>query len=169
MSRSGGSIRAAYFYDASLLAERNMRKLILLICGMMTVLLLSSCTPLPSKHHPVTNPNTRWVSENPDMFFEVGDFAEVGDLTAKVTYAQIIVDDKVIELILNFSYSGKSVFVYDTSARLPSGAIKGGELLFRGLCKSSVNKLIFTIDLNEKGFLDDSITEIVFVREELNE
>ena len=142
------------------------KHLILILC--LIIPLLSSCDPYPSKHHPITNPNTRWVSENPNMFFEIDDFANPGDLIAKVSYAQIIKDDEVIELILSFDYSGGSVIANELSARLPDGGILGGNALFQGLCKSSAKKLVVTIERNDRGFLDESIKEITFVREDLN-
>jgi len=51
--------------------------------------LLSSCgVDFYHGRRPVDYPNTRWVSQEPDMFFEVG----------ASDYAQIIIDGDIIKI-----------------------------------------------------------------------
>ena len=148
-----------------------MRKLILLVCGVtMMMCFLSSCDPHTGRR-PINYPNTRWVSENPDMFFEVGE-----DIVGRqAVYAQITINGEIVEIMCSFEVSGALVYFsdpsgFDSETGFPLEGINSNDVeLFRGLCKFGSKKLVVTIDKNEKGFLDDSITEIVFIREDLNE
>ena len=139
--------------------------------------LLTGCVDLFSGRRPINYPNTRWVSQDPDMFFIVGEGKKVTDwseaILAEVIYAQITIDGEVNEVFLGFDETGAGMFVYDLSVYDPETGwfIEGGlnldAKLFSGLCKFSPNRLIVTITRNDKGFLDDSITEIIFIREDI--
>jgi hypothetical protein len=141
------------------------KRWVLIVCAVITFLLPAGCDPFHGRR-PIDYPNTRWVAENPELFFEVG-------TDNNVTYAQIITDDEEIELLCNFGISGALIFFYPLSALMPPteahpyGIIRGADMLFSGLCKFGKSKLIVTINNNDKGFLDDSITEIVFIREDI--
>jgi hypothetical protein len=148
-----------------------MKIVVYIFAVILALTLLTSCDPFTGQR-PTNYPNTRWVSEDPDMFFVVGEEQSVNQWGshARVTHAQITKEGEVIELICRFAVSGALVLFYDVSARnIETGAIRGSELLFSGLCKFGSDKLVVTIRNNDKGFLDDSITEIVFVREDIEE
>jgi len=114
---------------------------------------------------PIDYPNTRWVSESPDMYFEVGD-------SWVDTYSQIVINDEVIELIINFD-PGALVFFDDPSGFDPNtGLIMPGvnskeNNFFSGLCRFRPDRMVVYSIRNDKGFLDDSIKEIVFIREDI--
>ena len=141
-----------------------MKKRIIFV-SIVFLMFLTSCDPFTGQR-PLDYPNTRWVAENPDMYFEVGD-------ERNVTYCQITIDGEPSEIICSFHISGKQVNFYDLSARIlpteehPYEGLIGNKVLFTGLCEFSPKKLIVRILDNEKGFLDDSIEEIVFIREDM--
>ena len=141
------------------------KSLLLFICMVLAMLLLSSCDPFAGKR-PVDYPNTRWSSENPDMYFDVGEPWEI-------THAQIVMNGEVIELKCWFAVSGSQIGFddpsrYDPETGLQQTGVNGNDIiLFTGLCKFGRDKIVVTVDINEKGFLDDSITEIVFTREDI--
>ena len=149
-----------------------MKKCLFLIpCTILLMVLLSNCTPYPSIYRPVNYPNTRWVSMNPDIFFEIGE-DKLSNGRAK--YSQITVNGEVVELMCSFGQFGSHVTFSDPVGFDPeTGLILHGFLtndvtLLRGLCKFEPDRLVVTIEKNDKGILDNSITEIVFIREDIN-
>ena len=141
------------------------KTLLIFICVIVTMLLFSSCDPFAGRR-PVDFPNTRWSSENPDMYFDVGE-------NRKITHTQIVMNGEVIELICWFAVSGAQIGFDDPSGYDPeTGYHKAGVhandiILFTGLCRFGRDRIVVTVTDNKRGFLDDSITEIVFVREDL--
>jgi hypothetical protein len=151
-----------------------MKIVVYILAVILVLTLLTSCDPFTGQR-PYNYPNTRWVSEDPDMFFVVGEeqFTNQWGSFADVTHAQITKDGEVIELICSFAVSGALVLFYDVSGfdsetgKLIHAGSTSDITLFTGLCKFGPDKLVVTIRNNDKGFLDDSITEIVFVREDI--
>ena len=91
--------------------------------------LLSSCgVDFFHGKRPIDYPNTRWVSENPDIYFEVGK-------NRGMIYGQITIEDDIIEIIVSFDY-GAGVEFLDTSAYTPPnesnpyGSIRSGKWFF---------------------------------------
>ena len=145
-------------------------------CIILIILLLTSCDPLLGQR-PNNYPNTVWVSQEPDMFFIVGEAHTIGRWGvpfAEIEYAQIVKNNEIIELLCGLG-SGSAIHFYDPSGYDPEtgmlldGISTGDTLLFTGLCKFGKYKLVVTVDINRKGFLDDSITEIIFIREDISE
>ena len=152
-----------------------MRRILLLIICMVFV---SSCfVDFYMGKRPENYPNTRWVSENPDMYFEIGENINAERPNAAVigafVYSQIVIDGEIIELRIAFG-TGSDFFAYNPAGfdTVTGYALKGhltnDYFLFGGLCKFSPNRLVVTIDRNDKGFLDESITEIIFIREDID-
>ena len=133
----------------------------------LTIALLTGCVDFYTGKRPIDYPNTRWVSENPDMYFEVGN-------SVSVEYAQIMMHGEVIELICGFDH-GVGITFYDVSAFIPADPSNPNDIdgvrfegwLFMGLCEFSKDKLVAKITNNGKGFLDKSIKEITFLREDI--
>jgi len=151
--------------------EFIMRKVILYILIISVfVSLLTGCDPNTGRR-PMDFPNTRWVSKNPDMFFEVPptqDEAYRGPL-----HGGIIKDGETFELMIAFmwpgalvSFNDSSGFDLETRSLLP-GINEINVRLFTGICTFGRNRLVVEIDNNDKGFLDDSVIRIVFRREDI--
>ena len=136
----------------------------------LTVLITGCFIDVNSGRRPINYPNTRWVSENPDMYFVVGgnkrSSAENPDPLGDVTYAQIVIDGEVIEVKVSFAISGGLVCVSDLSYYdAERSLMRAGGDYFLGLCRFSPDSLvIYDIRRYRPGFLDDSIEEIVFIR-----
>ena len=145
-------------------------------CIMIILIVSTGCdSPFHAGRRPVNFPNTRWVSQDPDMFFVVGENISDNDLRpyADVTYAQIVIDGEKIELRVVFAQSGGQIyfddpagFDPDTGGQLPGVAIRDVHF-FTGLGRFSPERLVVTITHNPRGFLDDSIEEIIFYREDI--
>jgi len=140
-------------------------KIFIITITLIGMTLLPNCfVDFYTGKRPIDYPNTRWVSENPDIYFEV-------TRNGEMTYGQITIDGDAIEIIVSFDY-GTGIDFYDLSAYTPPnesnryGAIDGTNWLFWGSCKFGKDKLIVTIKKNRE-FLDDSIKKIIFVREDL--
>ena len=156
----------------------KMKRLALVLnCVIVMMLLLSSCDPQTGRR-PTNYPNTRWVSQDPDMYFVVGGLRNTdhrGTPHADVTYAQIVIDGEIVEIACRFATSGSQIAFYEPSGFDPETGVQLAGIktmdiiLFIGLCKFRPDFIEVTITHNDKGFLDDSITEIVFIREDLDE
>ena len=124
---------------------------------------------------PINHPNTRWVSQEPSMFFEIGEKVRDGQFgpEAEVVNAQIVIDGGIIELVVRFDDFGAGVVFYEPSVfdpetgRLPPGVRSIDVRLFSGWAvRFRSYMLVVRITNNERGFLCDSIEEIVFIRED---
>jgi len=139
-----------------------MKKQIIIICIIIFIASLSSCfVDFNSGKRPTDYKNTKWVSDDPEMYFIVR-------INHKVEYSQIIINDDVIELLCNFDYGGGIYFHcprYNEEGYLEITNLS--DLLFSGICIFSKDKLIVKIKKNN-DFLDDSIKEIIFIREDIN-
>ena len=156
-----------------------MKRLIVCIFAILVLQMLFAGCDRYLYVRPDNYPNTRWVSENPDMYFEVGR----GPI-ADVTYAQIIIDGEVIEMKVGFDVSNARVIYvsdpsyYDVEPELTGGVYSGSDPLFsqyqifRGLYKFRPDPdrlIVYDIQRDREGFLDDSIEEIVFIRENIKQ
>ena len=147
----------------------------IIVCFLLAIsffVFLSACD-LNAYHMPTSYPNTRWVSQDPDMFFIIGENINGEGLRpyADVTYAQINIDEEVIELIVGFRHS--QMFVDNPARRDPEtgGLLPGRDSnysrIFIGSGRFSPDRVVIRITHNPNGFLDDSIEEIIFYREDI--
>ena len=146
----------------------DMKKNVATILGLLIIFIfITGCPGIGAdrNHSPVFQPNTRWVSEELDMFFEVRDYG-------RIPYAQIIIDGELIELSVEFD-TGRAIFFTELAPRDPE---TGAPVFVRdirrsiGRCRFSPYTLrVYDIEpiRNREGFFDDSITEITFIRENI--
>ena len=142
-------------------------KRIILIILLFSLLLLTGCIFYNSfdsnyDKRPIRQNNTRWVSTDPDIWFQVNDdlnFGNVGELK---------IDGKTIKIKLAFDY-GSGVNIIDLNLfelNQQSNEEYIDSTLITGQCKFSKTKLVVTIggdDVNK--VLDPSVKQIVFVRQ----
>ena len=140
-----------------------MKKIISSICIIIMCFLLQGCDRYTEKR-PTDQDNTKWVSQKPDIY---------GDITGNNTYGKIIIDGVATEIAVDFLMAPRAYF---RSINAFQKKNSDGELydalndwLFKGSCKFSRNKLVVKITDNSKGFLDDSIKEITFIKEVIND
>jgi hypothetical protein len=138
--------------------------LLTIIIASVGVAILSSCVDFYHGKRPIDYPNTRWVSQNPDIFFEVG-------WCGRITYAQITVNGEVteIDVIMGVGMGGgvdlrllpteRAHLSYSWEGRLIRGRAKFGEY----------KMVVSIIDNNSRGLIDGSITEIIFVIEKMDD
>ena len=113
--------------------------------------------------------NTRWVSENPNIYFEVNE--KFSEITGTITYGKIIIDGVTTEIAVDFGMEPVAEFRPISSYKKGEG-IDGHAWLFRGRCKYSPDKLVITKIVNnsryEESFLDESIRKITFIKEDID-
>jgi hypothetical protein len=140
-----------------------MNKTIISACFIIIVgLFLSGCVDFSAGKRPDNQENTKWVSTDLDIWFEVK--AEYGDITGSNTYGEINMGGVITEIAVSFDY-GTGVEFRPVSAFKKGEYIDGTAWLFLGRCKFSDDKLVVDIFNNSNGFLDDSIENITFYRE----
>ncbi|MDR0570229.1 MAG: hypothetical protein LBG71_03280 [Clostridiales Family XIII bacterium] len=151
---------------------RNIAKTV--AWGLLVCLALTGCVDFYSDKRPNAYQNTRWVAESPSIYFDVNEkYRQVtGGYT---TYGKIEIDGVTTKITVSFDY-GAGIEFYDISPYMPTGKEENyvgygrhENYLFRGDCKFGRDKFVVRIRNNERGFLDDSIEEIVFVREDMPE
>ena len=145
-----------------------MKKIIIYFLAMIFFFaFITSCDPNFNRM-PTNYPNTRWVSQEPDMFFEIKS-PRANFYTA--SYAQIIIDGEVVELRVVFAQS--QMFVDDPAGydpdtgQLLSGLNTSDVHLFTGTGRFNPDRVVIRITHNPRGFLDDSIEQIIFYREDI--
>jgi hypothetical protein len=146
-----------------------MKKYIIVTCICTIALLFAACDPYANKK-PYNYKDTKWVSTDPDIYFEVSN--KYYALTGTSTLGQLITNDVVTEIYVNFA-SGRYVVFEDLSARSSIGVDTVGNMIyssreiFSGDAKFYKDKMILEITHNEAGLLPDDVKEITFVREPL--
>jgi hypothetical protein len=134
-----------------------MKHIIIFIMVVLIGIVASSSCGVDFNHgkRPSDFPNTRWVSQEPDIFFEI-------EMHHRVTYAQITIDSEIMEIYIGFDYGAGVYFEL-----MPTEENQENRTVFSGLGRFSSDKLILRRSDNCQGFLDDSIIEIIFIREDL--
>jgi len=134
---------------------------IFIITALIITTILSSCgVDFYTGKRPIDYPNTRWVSQNPDIYFEVGKSGEI-------THAQITINGNIIELLCFFYIAEPIIAFHVISTSNLTEDLNSDTSLFTGKCNFNKDKLVVKIYNNSKGFLDDSIKEIIFLREDM--
>jgi hypothetical protein len=111
---------------------------------------------------PYNYPYTIWASENPDISFII--YQPHDEI-----YGQITIGDTSTDLRISFDY-GARIYFHDISSRNPeTGEFHYATWLFQGNCRFGEESLVVTITDNKKGFLDNSIKRITFIRTDMNE
>ena len=132
-----------------------MKKILSMV--LIFALLLNSCMYVPNGEYPFDYPAAMWVSEEPDIWFEVTDTTGRSDAKGELT-----IGDEVYEIVMSFSYSYSVVVIngYD------SVYSDKRNWLFRGRCKFGAEKLIVKIDKDEKfpDIFNGEVDEITFIR-----
>ena len=149
--------------------RRSLKKstvpiLIAAILALMGIM-LSSCIDFFGGIRPEDFPNTKWVAQNPDMFFEVG---QIG-----IVYAQI--NDPIrgaveIDVLMGPSGTGVIFWSVPTIEDLPTNFSE--RILFSGFANFSEERMVVRITHNNsEGLLSERVrvSEIVFIREELTD
>ena len=132
------------------------KRLSIILLLSILLLCISGCVNITSLYGnkvPYRQPGTRWVSADPDIYFEVA-----GDRSCK---GEIKVDKRLISIIIHFGY-GKDIhfFEWDSIYDVEDDCI------LIGICKFSSKKLVVTIDEDYIGTIfDKSVKEITFIRE----
>lgn len=140
-----------------------MKKKVVLCMALITamLMLLSGCygsdirdyipgTWDPHKgERPTDYPSTKWVSQSPELWFEVPD--EDSDAAPK---GQIRIDDQTTELFVYFNGFKTAFF----------SKADGSGLLFSGTCQFGSKKLVVTIDPEYDTLLDGRYKKLTFQR-----
>jgi hypothetical protein len=98
---------------------------------------------------------SKWVSENPNIWFEVPAFEEGNSNTQTSLNGEIMLEDKTIKITVCFD-GGRSVFIYNADSE--------GGLLLTGLCTFDPEKLIVEIDKKDDVIFGGKYEEITFVK-----
>jgi hypothetical protein len=122
--------------------------------------MLSACDVYAGRR-PTDYKETKWVSADPNIYFEVSESHN----TTALTYGEIFANDTITEMYVLFDMGGRAEFTYLPDAK-ESGSTPRN-MIFRGRCKFGKDKLIVDILSNDAGLLADDVTQIKFVREPL--
>jgi hypothetical protein len=136
-----------------------MKKSVALVLSLIILMLLSSCTvDFNRDRWPVAYPNTKWVSTNPDMYFEVKENIDNGNI------GEMRINKKVIPIKLVFDH-GRGVYIVNNDVFIKTNSTYDSNLI-SGSCKFSRTKFIVNIDKISKDIsIDPSIKEIIFNRQ----
>lgn len=116
---------------------------------------LCGCVDFYAGQRPMDNTNERWVSEDPEMYFQwVENIGHRGEIT---------IDGNITKVDVLFDY-GNGVHV-DCS----NDSLAPNDRLFRGECKFGKEKLIITVISDDANLFNGDFPTITFIRQELQE
>jgi len=150
----------------------KMKKVTALVLMSLLTVFLSSCDPYFDLKPPA-HPNSRWVSEDPDIFFVVEKIYyqsekyifEMGEDHYYTCNGILNVDNRSIKIKVEFD-EGTGVYILD----LKINHERKRETILRGNAKFRESHFILTIDKDYVGELfDSSVKRITFYREDIDE
>lgn len=136
-----------------------MKKMINAVLLIFPILLLVQCDNYVGER-PLDYPETRWVSENPEMWFDIADL--YGNPYDDYVYGTLISDGKQVEIRVFFD-KGSGIYFASKNGNSDSP-------FTRGTCEFSSEKLIVTIDKERDNFevMKGKFDKIVFIKQPLN-
>jgi hypothetical protein len=109
---------------------------------------------------PTAYKETRWVSTDPNIYFEVSEKYD------SLTFGELTTNDTIVEMEVLFNMGRRVDFRYLPDEKEIVSSYKDA-LVFSGECKFGKDKLVVDILSNDAGLLTDDVTQITFVREPL--
>ena len=138
-----------------------MTKILKLSIVFVLVFLLQGCTTVPPNSRPTYYDKTKWGAQELNMYFEVDD--KFIPMTYTNTYGEIIQGEVTTPIFVLFDYSRGITFMrYTESDHIE---LSDETVLFKGTYKFEGDE--FVMDVWENDFLDPSIHQITFIREDL--
>lgn len=135
-----------------------MKKSILIFLLVFSLIFASSCDAYGGQR-PYDYPNSRWVCEELDLYFEY-----VGD--TRLGIGEWKFDDRTIEIEVYFNF-GVTIDLCDTSLR-EEDSYYTDIVILRGMCKFGSKKLVVNVETDwSNNILDESVKKLVFVREDI--
>lgn len=123
------------------------------IFSFILCIFLNGCVDFNTGKRPTDYENTRWVSENPDVYFEVSD--DFNDITGTNTYGKIKLENETCEIVVYFDY-GRSMVIKN---------LNDNNVLFRGIYDLKDDKLTIEVNYFCKEIFEKSMNEVIFVKE----
>jgi len=135
-----------------------MKKAIMLfvIMALFSLNLYSCTVDLYSGKRPVEYENTKWISQHPDIYFEIGD-------KFSAPYGKINVNGMEEEITVLFGMGTQvSFYIYEYEL----SPYYSENLIIDGDCEFSKDKLVVKILKDYKRIFNDDIKEIIFIKQE---
>jgi len=133
----------------------------------------TSCNPTYYKPTPYKFPGTKWVSADPDIYFIVEEYEARGATDYKPYIAtrirgEITVDGSSYDITLNTSHTGTVLIALTNTPTL--GHYEADDII-RGTGYFSENEMRIAINrkFTKEGWIDPSIKQIIFIREDIEE
>ena len=126
---------------------KKISAIVIIIC-----LLLQGCVDFNHGKRPSDYKNTRWVSETPDIYFEVNE--DYDTVTKTNTYGKITEGENEFEITVLFDYGNGIVFC----------DLASGDQMLRGTCKFSDDTLVVKVTKCEEEWCS-SVKKITFSKE----
>lgn len=132
-----------------------MIKLIRCVCMVMGLFLLQGCAiDQFSGKRPSDQNNTKWVSKEPSIYFEVSD--KYIDITGCNTYGKIVMNGVETEIAVSFAAGSTKVEFRPISSfhkgdHEEESYIDGDDWLFLGKCRFGDDKLVVTVSNNDNN------------------
>lgn len=133
----------------------NLKRIISVILLSVTILIFSGCI-LHQGERPTDYGPAKWISNDPNIWFEVLETDDKLGTNRMSPIGQIILGNRSIDFTMHFD-GGITVYFYNADGK--SG------LLFSGTCNFSIDNLIVKINKNKDTVFNGEIDQIVFKRE----
>ena len=131
-----------------------MKKGFFIILSFFICILLFDCD-MHSGRRPYNYPPAKWVSKEPEMWFEIDQSDNSANTPKEKIYGCLVLDGQNIEIEVFFD---RGISVYFNS-------INDFDSFTRGSCKFHPDKLVVKIDKEMDNFLNGLCKKITFIRE----
>lgn len=116
---------------------------------------------------PVDYPSAKWVSTDPDIWFEVEEDSHVGERV----YGRLTLEDTPVDISVRFNRQSRRVQIYVTSPDFDTGY--DGKQILVGTCDFGPDKMVMYVheEDEETEWLEDyfegKYKKITFIREDI--
>lgn len=146
---------------------RKRKLSILLICMLVAMLFCTACQNMPDRDkEPCNYPGTRWVSEEPNMWFEVPEDGNEDEIKGI-----LVLPEGEMEINVGFAVwrdymyiNGQAYVIWD---EYETGGFLGEIIYSNGDCEYSPDECVVTINPEEDTLFEGKYETIVFKRESL--
>ena len=135
-----------------------MKNIFKFTVALFAIVLCTGCIPYQGER-PFDYPPARWISQMPDLWFDVGDMSFYQDGTKEILLeVQLTTENQIIDVTVSFDYTDRIFVVRKIDGAKPC--------FFEGHCKFSPEKLVVTVEKDSDSLLNGQYDTITFIRNE---
>jgi len=135
-----------------------MKNIFKFTVALFAIVLCTGCIPYQGER-PFDYPPARWISQTPDLWFDVGDKSVYQDATKELLLeGQLTTENQRMDVLVSFGAVDEIYIKRKIDGAKPCW--------FKGHCKFSPEKLVVTVEKDSDSLLNGQYDTITFIRNE---